>query len=84
MTADTSKRELVELMVGRQLSFSPNRLEVEVGAPRLQKKNLVAESDRDTPALRGINRKVASGEILGLAGVSGNGQPELAQVINSL
>jgi simple sugar transport system ATP-binding protein len=71
-------------MVGRPLNFNPDRPEVEVGAPRLQLKNLGALSDRDTPALRGIDLEVASGEILGLAGVSGNGQPEMAQVITGL
>jgi simple sugar transport system ATP-binding protein len=84
MTADTTKRQLAELMVGRELSFSPERPEVEVGAPRLQIKNLEAESDMETPALRSVNLEVAAGEILGLAGVSGNGQPELAQVIAGL
>lgn len=83
-TADTSKNDLAELMVGRELSFDPHRPEVELGAPRLQIKNLSTLSDRETPALRGIDLHISAGEILGIAGVSGNGQPELAQVIAGL
>ncbi len=42
------------------------------------------QSDRGTPALRGVDLEICSGEILGLAGVSGNGQRELAEVITGL
>jgi simple sugar transport system ATP-binding protein len=83
-TSETSKRKLAEMMVGRQLKFSPDRPPVELGTPRLQLINLRALSDRETPALRGINLEVRAGEVVGLAGVSGNGQPELAQVIAGL
>ncbi len=84
MTSDTSKKDLAEMMVGREMSFNPHKPEVRIGAPRLQIKNLQAQSDWGTAALRGIDLDVAAGEILGLAGVSGNGQPELAQVIAGL
>jgi simple sugar transport system ATP-binding protein len=83
-TRDTSKRELAEMMVGRQLKFAPDRQEVELGKPRLQLVNLKADSDRGTPALRGVTLDIRAGEVLGLAGVSGNGQPELAQVVAGL
>jgi simple sugar transport system ATP-binding protein len=83
-TADTSKRELAEMMVGRQLDFNPARPAVEIGQPRLVIKNLEALSDRERPALRSVSLEVHAGEVLGLAGVSGNGQPELAQVIAGL
>ena len=83
-TTDTSKRELAEMMVGRQLKFAPDHPEVQMGAARLSLVDLRAQSDRETPALRGINLEVMAGEILGLAGVSGNGQSELAQVIAGL
>lgn len=83
-TAQTSKKHLAEMMVGRELNFNPDRPTVEIGAPRLQIQNLHAQSDRETPALRGFSLEVRAGEIVGLAGVSGNGQPELAQVIAGL
>jgi simple sugar transport system ATP-binding protein len=83
-TSQTSKRELAEMMVGRQLNFNPDRPQVEIGKPRLQLKNLQAVSEWGTPALRGIDLEVMSGEVVGLAGVSGNGQPELAQIVAGL
>ena len=83
-TQDTSKRQLAEMMVGRELNFNPERPYVEIGPPRLRIENLHALSDRGTPALRGVNLDVWAGEIVGLAGVSGNGQPELAGVIAGL
>lgn len=55
-----------------------------LGEVRLELKNVHALSDRETPALRGIDLRIQSGEIVGLAGVSGNGQAELAQVITGL
>ena len=83
-TAETSKKKLAEMMVGRELFFNPERPPVEIGEPRLQIINLEAQSDRETLALRGVSLEVAAGEILGLAGISGNGQSELAQVIAGL
>jgi len=46
--------------------------------------NVTCDSDRGTPALRGVSLKVHSGEILGIAGISGNGQRELAEVITGM
>jgi simple sugar transport system ATP-binding protein len=57
---------------------------VEIGKSRLKIENLQALSDRGTPALRNVDLEVWGGEIVGLAGVSGNGQPELASVIAGL
>jgi simple sugar transport system ATP-binding protein len=50
----------------------------------LSAQNVTAENDKGLPALRGVSLEVRSGEILGLAGVAGNGQSELAQVITGL
>jgi simple sugar transport system ATP-binding protein len=72
------------MMVGRTLNLNPDHPEIDIGKPLLQIKSLHALGDRETPALRGISFDVKAGEILGLAGVSGNGQPELAQVIAGL
>jgi simple sugar transport system ATP-binding protein len=84
LTKDTSKRLLAEMMVGRELNFNPERPYVEIGKSRLKIENLQALSDRGTPALRNVDLEVWGGEIVGLAGVSGNGQPELASVIAGL
>jgi len=83
-TAEMTKHKLAEMMVGRELSRQLERPPVELGAPRLRLQNVHAQSDRETPALRGVSLEIRAGEILGLAGVSGNGQRELAQVITGL
>lgn len=84
LTSETSRRRLAEMMVGRELNQQLKRADVTCGECRLHAENVHALSDRETPALRGVNLKVHAGEILGLAGVSGNGQKELAQVICGL
>jgi ABC-type uncharacterized transport system ATPase subunit len=79
-----TKQSLAQMMVGREVTMKPYRAELEPGDARLVLKDLHALSDRGTPALRGIDLDIRSGEILGLAGVSGNGQRELAEVITGL
>ena len=83
-TSETNKNALAEMMVGRPLNLVRQYKEIECGKPRLKIENLSALSDRGTPALKNVNLEVCEGEILGLAGVSGNGQPELAQIIAGL
>jgi ABC-type uncharacterized transport system ATPase subunit len=83
-TAETNKNALAEMMVGRPLNLVRHYKEIDCGKPRLKIENLSALSDRGTPALKNVTLEICSGEILGLAGVSGNGQPELAQIIAGL
>jgi simple sugar transport system ATP-binding protein len=83
-TAGCTKADLARMMVGRDVLMRPERACVEQGEIRLELKNLHAQSDREMPALRGVDLQIRSGEILGLAGVSGNGQRELAEVITGL
>lgn len=83
-TEETTRRALAEMMVGRELIQQFDRAEVQPGECRLRVEDIEALSDRETPALRGVTLEVNAGEILGLAGVSGNGQRELAQVISGL
>jgi ABC-type uncharacterized transport system ATPase subunit len=83
-TATATKESLAEMMVGREIVMQLDRPMVERGQVRLALKDIRADSDRGTPALRGVTLDVQAGEILGLAGVSGNGQRELAQVIAGL
>jgi ABC-type uncharacterized transport system ATPase subunit len=83
-TSEITKQDLANWMVGREVAFAPDRGQVECGGPRLQLKNVSCGSDRGTPGLRGVNLDVCSGEILGVAGVSGNGQREMAEAISGL
>ncbi len=83
-TSGCTKASLAEMMVGREVIMKPEREEIAAGQPRLAVEGLRVESDRGTEALRGVDLTIHSGEILGLAGVSGNGQRELAEVITGL
>jgi simple sugar transport system ATP-binding protein len=83
-TAETTKAGLANWMVGREVGFTLDRGTKKFGDALLVIENVSAQSDWGTPALRDLSLKVHSGEILGLAGVSGNGQVELAEIINGL
>jgi len=83
-TSETTKQDLANWMVGREVGFAPDRGEARRGEIRLQLTKLSCGSDRGTPGLRGVSLDVHAGEILGIAGVSGNGQRELAETITGL
>jgi simple sugar transport system ATP-binding protein len=83
-TNETTKSDLARMMVGREIGLSDRHEEREPGPVRLRLVDLSAESDRGTMAIMGLNLEVHAGEVLGLAGVSGNGQRELAEVISGL
>jgi len=83
-TSETTKRDLANWMVGREIIFSPEHKTVEPGAVRMELKEASCGSDRGTPGLRQVSLQVHAGEILGIAGVSGNGQRELAEVLTGL
>jgi len=79
-----TKADLARMMVGREINLYKELPPVTPGEARLTLRGLWAKSDRDTDALRGVDLEVHAGEILGLAGVSGNGQRELAEAVNGL
>lgn len=83
-TSDTTPRELARLMVGRDVLFRLERKPVPVGDVVLELRDVYAENDKGLPALQGVSLTVRRGEILGIAGVAGNGQQELAEVITGL
>ena len=80
-TSCTNEREIASLMVGRDVIFDDLRSEQPAGEVLLNVENLHALSDRSLPALRGVSLKVRAGEIVGICGVEGNGQTELAECI---
>jgi general nucleoside transport system ATP-binding protein len=84
VTKETTLEELARQMVGRDVIFILDKKEQEPGEIVLDVANVHAENDKGLPALRGVSFQVRAGEILGLAGVAGNGQSELAQVISGL
>jgi general nucleoside transport system ATP-binding protein len=83
-TSETNRKELARLMVGREVLLRVERPPVELGSNRLEIKALWVNNDKGLPAVRGIDIEIKSREILGLAGVSGNGQRELAETIAGL
>jgi simple sugar transport system ATP-binding protein len=83
-TSEITKQILANWMVGREVGFAPDRGNVERGGCRLRLEKISCGSDRGTPGLRGVSLELYSGEILGIAGVSGNGQRELAETITGL
>jgi len=83
-TNDYSSSDIAALMTGREVNMPQNNEEKEFGDYALELKNVNVKSNRGFLALNDLNLKIRSGEIMGLAGVSGNGQLELAQIVNGL
>ena len=80
---EVTRDDLVKMMVGREIKpLAPQPMNA--GAVRLKIDNARAMGDRGTEALRSVSLEIRAGEILGLAGVSGNGQRELAQCLGGL
>ena len=84
---DCTEQDLAQLMVGRAVNLTRSQdraISPQPTAPAIALKDLWVKSDRGFPALRGINLAVHSGEIVGIAGVDGNGQRELEEAIIGL
>jgi len=81
---ETDEVELARMMVGRDVMLKIERELTATLEPVLSLENIKARDDRFLPALRDISFRVHRGEILGMAGVSGNGQKELEEVISGL
>jgi simple sugar transport system ATP-binding protein len=82
--SEADKGTLARMMVGRDVEFNLRRAPRAPGAPILTVETLSAQTDRGTPALRGVSFIVHEGEILGVAGVAGNGQRELVESLTGL
>lgn len=83
-TKDTSIDELAEKMVGRKVTLTVEKQEAKVTTPILEIKGLKVLDSRKLEAVKGVDLQVRGGEILGIAGVDGNGQNELVQAITGL
>jgi simple sugar transport system ATP-binding protein len=84
VTKGTSAPEIARLMVGRELRPVQARTPVTSTGPVLEIRGLQAKSDRGATAIQGVDLTVNAGEILGVAGVGGNGQSELAECVLGL
>ena len=82
--SETSREQLAHMMVGREVRLAPRRSEAQVAEARLTINALEVLGDRGTPAVTDFDLEVRSGEVVGIAGVSGNGQRELAEALAGL
>ncbi|HHX67714.1 MAG: ABC transporter ATP-binding protein [Miniphocaeibacter sp.] len=81
---DTSERELAKLMVGREVFLNIEHKESNPGEDVLEIESVYIPGDREISKIRGLSLNVKSGEVLGLAGIDGNGQAELVEAITGL
>lgn len=81
---EVDENKLAALMVGRDVNFVVDKQEQKPGETALEVKDLHAKDYRDAEILKGLNLKVRKGEIVGLAGVDGNGQTELVEILTGL
>jgi ABC-type uncharacterized transport system ATPase subunit len=81
---ETSREELAELMVGREVVLEIEKPDVEVGEEVLSVDSLSVTDDRDVEAVSDLSFSVREGEVFGIAGVDGNGQSELVEAITGL
>jgi simple sugar transport system ATP-binding protein len=80
----TNSRELSKMMVGREVFLNILRKEAKIGKPVLTVDNLWTSGEKELSKIRGISFDVKEGEIVGIAGVDGNGQSELIESITGL
>ena len=81
VTRETTEQEIATMMVGRAVLLRVDKKPAKPGDVTFKVENLTASSDRGVPALKGVSFELHKGEILGIAGVEGNGQSELVEVL---
>ncbi len=79
-----TKDELARLIVGREVMYDIPKVSVEIGAPLLELKDVWVKNDSGLSVVKGVSFTVRAGEILGVAGVAGNGQRELDEAITGM
>lgn len=82
--ANVTSQELADMMVGRSVSFKTKKSPAEPKHPVLEIKDLYVNESRGLPIVKGVDLTIHAGEVLGIAGVDGNGQSELIQAIAGL
>jgi len=83
-TAETNPQELAELMVGRKVLLQVDKVPATPGKPVLEIENLRVTDEAGVERVKGIDLTVRAGEIVGIAGVAGNGQSELLEVLGGM
>lgn len=83
-TSEATKELIANMMVGRQVLFDIKKEEVEIGKTLVKVENITANNDLGALKVKGISFEIREGEVLGIAGVEGNGQTELIEVLAGL
>ena len=83
-TKDVTREQIANMMVGREVFLDINKPEMNRGEKRMTVKDLTYVSETGNPVLKGVDFNLYAGEILGIAGVEGNGQTELVEVMTGL
>jgi len=83
-TVNTNKEQLAEMMVGRNVLLRLDKSDAKTGGVVFRVKNLTVKDDLDVTRVKNVNIEIRSGEILGLAGVTGNGQTELLEALSGI
>ena len=83
-TEGATEASLAKLMVGRDVLFRLEKRSTQTGETLLEVSDLEVDDERGLPAVRGLSLQVRAGEIVGVAGVDGNGQSELVEAITGL
>jgi ABC-type uncharacterized transport system ATPase subunit len=84
VTSETNQAEIARMMVGREVLLRVNKTPAHPGPVVLHVEDVHAQSDRGLEVLHGVSFVVRAGEILGIAGVEGNGQSELVEVLTGM
>ncbi|MDC0037734.1 ABC transporter ATP-binding protein [Alphaproteobacteria bacterium] len=83
-TENTNKEKLAEMMVGRSVLLRINKAKAERGDIVFRVESLTVKDDLDVTRVKNVNLEIHEGEILGLAGVTGNGQTELLEALSGI
>ena len=83
-TENTNREKLAEMMVGRSVLLRINKSKVEKGDVVFKVENLTVKDDLEVTRVKNVNLEIHAGEILGLAGVTGNGQTELLEALSGI
>ncbi len=82
--SDTNTAELAKMMVGREVFLNVERKKARTGGNVLEVKDLWTSGEKELSKIRGVSFDVKAGEIVGIAGIDGNGQSELIEAITGL